>query len=115
VRVYDYDIVQALQDAAYNGTNPRQVAAELRKKFDGHAYDWERLAGSEISASHAICQKTALTGMGIGQYDWINAPEACSICEKIEAAGPYDVATGPVPVRDSHPGCFCVIAGRVAD
>jgi len=115
VRVYENDIVQALQDAAYNGTNPRQVAAELRKKFDAHAYDWERLAGSEISASHAMGQKKALTDMGINHYDWMLAPEACSICIAIEAAGPYEVATGPIPVRDSHPGCFCVIAGRADD
>jgi len=112
VRVYEDDIVKALADGAYNGTNPRQVAAELRKKFEAHAYDWERLAGSEIAASHAMGQKKALADMGIARYDWMLAPEACSICTAIEAAGPYDVATGPIPVRDSHPGCFCVIAGR---
>lgn len=115
VRVYESDIVQALKEGAYDGTNPREVAAGLRKKFADHAYDWERLAGSEISASHAMGQKKALAGMGINRYDWITAPDACSICAKIEEVGPYDVATGPIPVRDSHPGCFCVIAGRADD
>ncbi|MEO7200375.1 MAG: hypothetical protein ABIY56_09195 [Dokdonella sp.] len=115
VRVYEDDIVKALQDAAYNGINPKQVAAELRKKFADHAYDWERLAGSEISASHAMGQVKALTDMGFTQYDWVLAPEACSICTAIEAAGPYTVGVGPIPVRDSHPGCFCVIAGHADD
>jgi len=113
VRVYENDIVHALQEGAYNGDNPRQVAAELRKKFDGHNYDWQRLASSEMAVSHAKGQADALHGMGIGQYDWMLAPEACAICEKIAADGPYAVGVGPMPVRDSHPGCFCVIAGRV--
>jgi len=113
VRVYENDIVHALQEGAYNGDNPRQVAAELRKKFDGHNYDWQRLASSEMAVSHAKGQADALGAMGIGQYDWMLAPEACAICEKIAADGPYAVGVGPMPVRDSHPGCFCVIAGHV--
>jgi len=113
VRVYENDIVHALQEGTYNGDNPRQVAAELRKKFDGHNYDWQRLASSEMAVSHAKGQADALHGMGIGQYDWKLAPEACAICEKIAADGPYAVGVGPMPVRDSHPGCFCVITGRV--
>lgn len=114
VRVYENDIVHALAEGTYNGDNPRQVAAELRKKFKAHDYDWERLAGSEMAASHAKGQADALSGMGIGQYDWMLAPEACSICEAIAEKGPYAVGVGPMPVRDSHPGCFCVIAGHVA-
>jgi len=113
VRVYENDIVHALQEGTYNGDNPRQVAAELRKKFDGHNYDWQRLAESEMAASHAEGQKAALKGMVINEYDWIEAPEACPICHEIAANGPYPIDTGPMPVRDSHPGCFCVIAGRV--
>lgn len=112
VRMYENDIVKALTEGAYDGENPKQVAAALRKKFAGADYDWERLAGSEIAASHANGQLQALTGMSIGRYDWMLAPEACSICTRIEAAGPYVVGAGPVPVRDSHPGCFCVVAGR---
>lgn len=113
VRAYENDIVHALTEGAYNGDNPRQVAAELRKKFDGHNYDWQRLASSEIAASHARGQVDALHGMGIGQYNWMLAPEACAVCEKIAAEGPYVVGVGPMPVRDSHPGCFCVLAGKV--
>lgn len=113
VRAYENDIVHALTEGAYNGDNPRQVAAELRKKFDGHNYDWQRLASSEIAASHAKGQADALHGMGIGQYNWMLAPEACAVCEKIAADGPYAVGVGPMPVRDSHPWCFCVISGKV--
>lgn len=113
VRVYQDDIVQALTEGVYNGTNPRQVAAELRKKFDGHDYDWQRLAESEMAAAHAQGNADALAGMGIAQYDWILAPDACPICTKIAEAGPYNVGSGPMPVRDSHPGCFCVIAAHV--
>jgi len=72
-----------------------------------------RLAESEMAASHAEGQKAALKGMVINEYDWIEAPEACPICHEIAANGPYPIDTGPMPVRDSHPGCFCVIAGRV--
>ncbi|NMW23484.1 hypothetical protein HFP05_03435, partial [Rhodanobacter denitrificans] len=114
VRVYENDIVHALQQGAYNGENPRQVAAELGKKFSAANYDWKRLAESEMAASHAEGQKAALKGMMIYKYDWIEAPEACTICHDIAEHGPYPVDTGPMPVRDSHPGCFCGIAGHVA-
>jgi hypothetical protein len=113
VRVYENDIVQALSDGAYNGTNPRQVAAELRKKFAGHAYDWDRLATSEIAHAHAVGQLDALKGMGISRYDWRTTPGACIICAGLQAASPYMVGSGPMPVRDSHPICRCVLAGVV--
>ncbi|TPG50657.1 hypothetical protein EAH75_04255 [Rhodanobacter glycinis] len=114
MRVYQDDIVQSLTDGVYNGTNPREVAAQLRKKFDGHDYDFQRLAESEMAAAHAQGNADALKGMGIAQYDWILAPDACPICTKIAEAGPYTVGSGPMPVRDSHPGCFCVINGHVS-
>lgn len=113
VRVYENDIVHALIDGAYNGDNPDDVAKQLSDQFDAHDYDWERLAESEIAASHAQGQIDGLSGMGIAQYDWILAPEACKVCTRIADEGPYAVGVGPMPVRDSHPGCFCVIAGHV--
>lgn len=113
MRVYQDDIVQALTEGVYNGTNPREVADALRKKFDGHDYDFQRLAESEMAAAHAQGNADALAQMGIAQYDWILAPDACPICTAIAEAGPYAVGSGPMPVRDSHPGCFCVIAGHV--
>jgi hypothetical protein len=113
VRVYENDIVQALRDGAYNGTNPREVAAQLRKRFAGHAYDWDRLATSEIAYAHAVGQLDALKGMGIGRYDWRTTPGACVVCAELQAASPYVVGSGPMPVRDSHPICRCVLSGVV--
>ena len=115
VREYEQGIMKALQEGTYNGTKPTEVARQLRKQF-GHAnYNWERLATSEMVASHADGEAAALTASGITQYDWLLSPDACSICQGIRDAGPYTVGDGPMPMRDSHPLCACTITGHYPD
>ncbi|MGN6235006.1 hypothetical protein [Dyella sp.] len=112
VREYEQGIVKALQDGTYNGTKPTEVARQLRKQFGNANYNWERLATSEMGASHADGELAALTASGITQYDWLLSPDACSICVGIEKNGPYTVGAGPMPMRDSHPMCACVITAH---
>lgn len=113
VRIYEKEIIDALAQAAYDGTNVKQVAAQLSKKFAGHDYDWFRLATSEIAHAHAKGQLNALQGMGINRYDWLATPGACSICTGLQEGGPYVIGSGPLPVRDSHPLCRCGLSGHV--
>lgn len=110
VRVYEDDILQAIRQGLYDGTDPDEVAAQLRAKFDSHDYDWERLVGSEMVLAHAQGQLASMAQNGSTKYDWVDTPDACPICRKLAAEGPYVVGAGPLPVKDSHPGCYCVIA-----
>lgn len=107
------DIVAELQSGAYDGLNPREVAGLLRDRFGAHDYDWERLARSEIAAAQSAGKDAQYEAMGVAQYDWVTAGAGvCPICTGLADAGPYDVGSGPLPSRDSHPNCRCSIVAR---
>lgn len=110
LRSYRNDIVLALQNGTYNGLNPRDVAQQLKQRFNVHGVDWERLARSEIAAAQGRGKLDRYSDAGIEQYDWVRAGGACPICIGLEAGGPYQVGTGPQPVRDSHPNCRCTVS-----
>ncbi|MDY6981072.1 MAG: minor capsid protein, partial [Pseudomonadota bacterium] len=112
VRAYRDDIVQALQQGAYDGANPRDVARELKKRFGAHEYDWERLARSEIADAQVAGKESQYQAHELSEYDWIRAGGACPICVGLAEGGPYPVGTGPKPMRDSHPNCRCTIKAR---
>jgi SPP1 gp7 family putative phage head morphogenesis protein len=114
LRAYRNDIVLALENGVYNGLNPREVARQLKQRFDVHGADWERLARSEIAAAQGRGKLDQYADAGISRYDWVRAGGACPICIGLEAGGPYQVGTGPKPVRDSHPNCRCTVSA-VAD
>lgn len=113
VRAYRDDIVAALQQGAYDGANPRDVARELKKRFAAHDYDWQRLARSEIADAQVAGKEAQYQAHEIARYDIINAGGACPICTGLAANGPYQVGAGPLPMRDTHPLCRCTIEARV--
>ncbi|MDH5185239.1 MAG: hypothetical protein OEX12_15265 [Gammaproteobacteria bacterium] len=115
VRAYADDIVQALADGAYDGMNPTDVARALRKRFDAHDYDWERLAQSEIAKANSQGKLDEYADQEISRYHIKRAGGACPICIGLEQNGPYTVGEGPVPVTDSHPFCRCTVIPELED
>lgn len=115
LRAYRDDIVRAMEDGYYNGMNPREVAAELRKRFDAHDTDWQRLARSEIAEAQGRGKLDYYAEQEIEQYEWIRAGGACSICVGLAEGGPYPVATGPRPMHDSHPNCRCTVEAVIPE
>jgi hypothetical protein len=113
VRSFTDDIVKALADGAYDGTNPVDVARALRNRFDAGQYDWVRLARSEIAQAQADGKMAQYGAHEVEEYDWIPAGDGCSICMGKAHGGPYLVGTGPLPMRDSHPLCRCTVAAVV--
>jgi len=109
IRVFADDIVAELQRGIYDGKNPATVARALEQRFGLHDYDWLRLARSEIASANAKGKAQSFIRNGFLQYNWLTAPGACEICTGIEAAGPYMIGAGPMPMDDSHPLCRCSI------
>lgn len=112
VRAFRDDIAADLARGVYDGENPRDVARALRRRFEVHDYDWERLARSELALAQARGKEAQYQQMGIEHYDFVTAGAGvCVSCTGLAAGGPYRVGTGPLPMRDTHPGCRCSIVG----
>ncbi|HET6805315.1 MAG TPA: hypothetical protein VFH59_07750 [Frateuria sp.] len=106
-RTYWDQIVAELKQGAYDGKNPLEVAAGLRKRFGDKAYDWERLARSEIALAQARGQRDGFKGLGYAWYGIDTAPDACPVCISLKEVGPYKIDDGPLPMEDTHPNCRC--------
>ncbi len=114
VRTLRDDVIATLSEGVYDGLNPSDVARALRKRFDAHVADWERLARSEIADAQSGGKMRQYAAHGLEEYDWIPAGDACPICMARANDGPYKVGAGPRPMRDSHPNCRCTIEARVS-
>lgn len=112
IRVFADDILRMLQDGIYDGRNPASIAADLERQFGHHDYDWLRLARSEVASANAKGKLQSYIRNGYFEYDFVTAPGACVICTGIEAAGPYMLGAGPMPMDDTHPQCKCTIRAR---
>lgn len=117
VRTLRNGIVAELAGGAYDGMNPVQVAQALRQRFAAGEYNWERLARTEIAQAQAAGKVQHYTSAGIELVDYVTAGDdlVSTICQGLEAASPYPVATAPLPGRDSHPNCRCTLVARVPD
>ena len=117
VRTLRDGIVAELTGGTYDGMNPLQVAQRLRQRFEAGEYNWERLARTEIAQAQSEGKLQHYRSAGIEQVDYVTAGDelVSTICQALEAASPYPVATAPVPGRDSHPNCRCTIVARVPD
>lgn len=87
------------------GTNPRHVANRLAGLFDDANSNWERLARSEMTMAAERAKLDEAAENGITRMEYVAAGDACPIC--ISLAGQYDIEKTPVPVRDTHPRCYC--------
>jgi hypothetical protein len=114
-RTYRVGIIEELETGAYNGLSPAEVAQKLRERFDAHDYDWERLAHSEIAQQQSYGKRDEYLDLGVTEFDFItaNASSVCPLCTGHAAANPHPIATGPLPVRDTHPLCRCSIRARM--
>ncbi|WP_337052476.1 minor capsid protein [Pseudoxanthomonas sp. USHLN014] len=115
-RTFQQPIVASLAAGEFDGQNPVNVASQLRARFGGGDYNWERLASSEVAMAQSDGKLRLLQQQGVTLYDYETAGDSkvSRICRDLAEAGPYRVgdASAPVPVRDSHPNCRCTIVPR---
>ena len=98
-------ILPEMEAQMLSGTNPRHVANRLAGLFDDANSNWERLARSEMAMSAERAKLDEAAANGIKRMEFVAAGDACPIC--LALAGQYDIEDTPVPVRDTHPRCYC--------
>ena len=115
IRSYSDDIIDDMKSGVYDGLNPKDVARQLKKRFEIHNYDWVRLTRSELTVAHADGKMNEYAEMGVGKYNYVTAGDSkvSAKCRANEAGGPYQIGAGPLPMRDSHPNCRCTVAAVV--
>jgi len=115
IREFGDDIISALAQGAYDGLNPKEVASELKKRFDASDYNWKRLARSEIGMAQGDGKIEQYKAQSIAWYDWVPAAGACPICLALAAGGPYRVGHPDSPriVKNSHPQDRCTLAAHI--
>lgn len=100
-------IIPEMEAGVTAGSNPRNVAARLKKLFRDANSDWERLARSEMTIAAETAKLDEFKEWEIETSEFTPAPDACSICTAV--AGVYETKKCPVPVLDTHPRCRCSI------
>ena len=98
-------IIPEMEAQMIAGTNPRHVAARLKKLFDDKNSDWERLARSEMTMAAEKAKTKEWAAWGVAKEGFGPAPDACPACQSL--AGEYEIGKCPTPVADTHPRCRC--------
>lgn len=96
------------------GKNPRDVARELRKKFDSSKYEAERLLRTETARVQSEIQKQSYLEYSIDEYEFIAEPTACPICAALN--GRIFKTKDMMPGQNCSPmhgNCVCSTAPRV--
>ena len=104
-------ILSEIEAQVLAGTNPAHVAYRLSGIFDNASSNWERLVRSEMTMAAERGKLDEFEAEGVEKVEFIAAADACPICQAV--AGFYDIGEVPLPVRDTHPRCYCTLASSV--
>lgn len=108
------ELSSLLQKGLIAGKNPRELARELRKRFDVTEADAERLMITELARVQIEAQRLSMIENGFTQYMFIPLGSCCDICREVERenGGIYDIED-MMPGENAppmHPRCRCAIA-----
>ena len=104
-------ILSEIEAQVLSGTNPAHVAYRLSGIFGNASSNWERLVRSEMTMAAERGKLDEFEAEGVEKVEFVAAPDACPICQAV--AGFYDIGEVPLPVRDTHPRCYCTLASVV--
>ena len=104
-----------LQKGFIAGIGSRQMASNLRKKFDVSVRDANRLARTELRRIQTDVAKDNYERNGITEYEYMAVnPRACSICRdldgKIFKVTEMKAGENAPPI---HPNCHCTTAPHI--
>ena len=105
-----------LQKGLIAGIGSRQMATNLRKKFDVSARDAHRLARTELRRIQTDVAKDNYERNGIDEYEFMAVnPRACPICKDLDG-NVYKVrdmkpGENAPPI---HPNCHCTTAPHIS-
>lgn len=105
------DLNGLLQSGLIQGKNPRQLAREVKKKFDTTTYNAERLMRTELARVQTESQKQSFERNGFTMYEFIVNGGCCDICAAL--SGKHFKVAKMMPGENAppmHPHCRCSTA-----
>lgn len=102
------EVDKLLNRGILQGTNPKVLARELRKKFDVSISNSERLMKTELARVQGEAFVDSMGQAGISQYKYVAEPGACVICAKLNGQTFYVKDAQPgYNIYPIHPRCRC--------
>lgn len=106
-----HELDRLLNRGIIQGKNPRELARDLREKFDTSVYNSERLLRTELARVQQEVQKDSYEKAGFEQYEFIAEPDACPVCRNLDGkifnVSEMEIGENAVPI---HPNCRCSTA-----
>ena len=103
-----------LNKGIVQGKNPRELARELRKKFDSNIYNSERLMRTEMARVQQDVFQDSMEQAKIEKYEYIAEPTACAICSAIDGKI-FDLKDAEIGYNTypMHPNCRCATSAYI--
>ena len=102
------ELDRLLNRGILQGVNPRQLARELREKFESSIYNSERLLRTELARVQQDVFQDSARQADINDYVFIAEPDACKLCSdldgKIISLDEAEIGINAFPI---HPNCRC--------
>ncbi len=110
------EIERLLNRGIVQGTNPKVLARELRKKFDTSVANSEKLLRTEMAKIQGEVVMDSYKRAGYEQYVWIAEPTACDECAELDNGKPFNLKDAEVGINyiPKHPNCRCSVASYMS-
>lgn len=110
-----HELDRLLNRGIVQGINPRQLARELREKFETSIYNSERLLRSELGRLQIQVQEDSYKQADISQYEVIVEPDGCDYCQSFDGKV-FNVEDMEVSVNAPifHPNCRCSTSAYIS-
>jgi SPP1 gp7 family putative phage head morphogenesis protein len=106
-------MIKAIEQGVKTGQTYNQIAQTATAQAKDLAFKRARtIARTEISRANSQAMMDVMKQNGISKYVWVAAttgtPKPCPVCLNFHRKR-YDIGNGPLPVKDTHPNCRCVV------
>src|SRR5690606_29621014 len=108
------ELDRLLNRGIVQGINPRQLARELRKKFNTSIYNSERLLRTELARVQQDVFQDSARQADIEHYEYIAEPSACDVCSALDGKIFRVDEMQPGVNILMHPNCRCSSAAYVS-
>ncbi len=115
------DLSDTVKDTVTNGIREGKDFTAIADEIQEKAPEITKVAARRAARSNIVEASNlgtiqTMREAGLEKYRWLSARDnrVCTLCRERDRDSPYMVGRGPVPVRDSHPNCRCVIIADTA-
>ena len=109
LRVKDL-LIERLREIPLARRNPIRIARVIADTFGGANSSWERLIRSEVAFAAERGKLDEFREEGVKKIRFVAAGDACPLCKSL--AKVYEADKVPLPVRDTHPRCYCTLVAE---